>query len=187
MNRALTRIPVAFAAGLALFATGCSDGATGTPTPATTTATKASTSTATTATSGDNGLADIKPCDLLTSGEVTQLGLTPPGEPKRVGGAETCGWKVSGNGGLAAALNPELGFADLNYTGGEAVPTKAGKYDARLVEAHNGAENICHVVIEVSESSSVQIIGNLTASSTDTAAACARAKQAAELIAPKLP
>jgi hypothetical protein len=186
MNRALTRIPVAFVAGLALFATGCSDGATGTPTPATTTETKAGTSTTTSA-SGDNALADIKPCDLLASGEVNQLGLTPPGESKRVGGAEACSWKVSGNGGLLAALNPELGFADLDYTGGEAAPIKAGKYDAQLVEAHNGAENICHVVIEVSESSSVQIIGNLTASSTDTAAACARAKQAAELIAPKLP
>lgn len=187
MNRALTRTSVAFVAGLALFATGCSNGATGTPTPATTTESKAGTSTSTTSESGDNALADIKPCDLLTSGEVTQLGLTPPGEPKRIGGAEACGWKVSGNGGLLAALNPELGFADLDYTGGDAAPIKAGKYDARLVEAHNGAENICHVVIEVSESSSVQIIGNLTASSTDTAAACARAKQAADLIAARLP
>ncbi|OKI30292.1 hypothetical protein A6A25_28970 [Saccharothrix sp. CB00851] len=118
---------------------------------------------------------------------MTQLGLTDPGEGKRVGGAETCGWKVSGNGGLLAALNPEKGFADLDYRGEDVSPTKAGKYDAQLVKAHNGAENICHVVIDVSESSSVQIIANLTASSTDTAAACTRATRAAELIAPKLP
>ncbi|QFZ17637.1 DUF3558 family protein [Saccharothrix syringae] len=184
MNRALTRLPIALAL---LAAAACSgNGASGTPTPApnsggTTTSTTGST------VGGGDALADLKPCDLLTSGEVTRLGLSNPGEADRVGGAEACRWNVSGNGGLLAAVNPTQGFADLNYEGEKTSPTKAGDRDAILVEAHAGAQNICHVVIEVSDSSSVQVIANLTASSTDTAAACKRATDAAELIAPKLP
>ncbi|MFD1149711.1 DUF3558 domain-containing protein [Saccharothrix hoggarensis] len=181
---------MAFVAGLALLTTACSDGATGTPTPATTTTgTKADSSTtpATTSPSDDNALADVDPCDLLTSAEVTQVGLTNPGEPEVIGGAETCRWKVSGNGGLLVAVNPRKGFDDLDYRGKDVAPTKVGKYEARLAKALDGAKNICHVVIEVSGSSSVQLISNFTASSSDTAGACARATQAAELVAPKLP
>lgn len=189
MNRTLTRLSIACLAGTALLATAaCSgEGAKGTPTPAPNTGAATATPTADSPAPDGDTLAEIKPCDLLTSSEVTRLGLTNPGEADRVGGAETCSWKVSGNGGLLASLNPTEGFADLNYQGEKTTPTKAGKYDAVLVEAHAGAENICHVVIEVSDSSSVQVIANLTASSTDTAAACKRATDAAELIAPKLP
>ncbi|MFT7840604.1 DUF3558 family protein [Saccharothrix sp. BKS2] len=189
MNRELARLPIACLAGLALLAgAACSgDGTAGTPTPVPTTGTTTGASTPSSSPAGDDAFAGIAPCDLLTSGEVTQLGLTNPGEADQIGGAEACGWKVSGNGGLLAALNPTKGFADLDYEGEKTSPVKAGRYDAVLVEAHAGAENICHVVIEVSGSSSLQVISNLTAGSTDTAAACERATDAAELIAPKLP
>ncbi|ONI93040.1 hypothetical protein ALI22I_00390 [Saccharothrix sp. ALI-22-I] len=185
MKRSLTRLAAACVVGLAIL-TGCS-GEPGTPSPGSTTETEVSTSTAGSTGSNDNTLAGIKPCDLLTSSEATSLALASPGEADRVGGADACDWAESGNGGLIVGVNPTRGLKDLNYEGETTFPTKISKYEATRVEAHNGSKSICHVVISVSDSSSVQVIGTLKATSTDTAAACDRATRAAELIAPKLP
>ncbi len=186
MKPALVRI-LSACVGLALLTSACGGGASGHPTPASTIWTWGGAPTTSSGASGGRTLANLKPCDLLTAGEVTQIGLTNPGEPDRVAGTETCDWRVSGNGGLTVGLNPDHGIKDLDYQGEQTSTTKAGKYQATKVEAHKGAKNICHVVISVTESSSVQLISNLTTSSTDTAAACDRAAKAAELIAPKLP
>ena len=184
MNRPIRLV---IAAGLVLLATACSAaGTTGSPTPASTTSTRSASTTAS-SDPQNNALADLKPCALLTSAEVAQLGLTHPGEEDRVGGADTCLWTVRGNGNASAAILPEQGIGDLDYTDDDPVPTKVGKYPATLIEAPLDAKYICHVVISVSESSSVQVIATIDATSTDTAAACERATKTAELIAPKLP
>jgi hypothetical protein len=185
MNRRLARISVACIAGLVSLTSACTDEP-GTPTagPATTTTTGAST---TSAASGASALTDIKPCDLLASSEATGLNLTNPGKPDRVGGTEACDWSESGNGGLIIGVNPTRGIEDLDYRGENTSPIKVGEYDATKIESYKGAKYTCHVVISASDSSSVQVIGTLKATSTDTAAACERATKAAELIAPKLP
>ncbi|KOX23182.1 hypothetical protein ADK67_21280 [Saccharothrix sp. NRRL B-16348] len=102
-------------------------------------------------------------------------------------GADTCFWKVSGNGNAGAAIRPHQGIGDLDYTDERTVPTKVGKYPATRIEAPLGAEYMCHVVISVSASSSVQVVATMPANTIDTAAACDRATKTAELIAPKLP
>ncbi|MFJ6676458.1 DUF3558 domain-containing protein [Actinosynnema sp. NPDC091369] len=180
MNRATARLVIA---GLALLTAACGTGTAGSPLPASTTGSAPASSDA----PADHALADVKPCDLLTSAEVGQLGLRYPGEADQVAGADTCSWYVSGNGGASAAVHPDQGIGDFDYQGDHSVPTEIGGYPATRIEAPLDAKYICHVVISTSESSSVQVVGTVDATSTDTAAACERATRTAELIAPKLP
>jgi hypothetical protein len=178
----MKRILIAMTIGLAALSAGCTGTkGTATPTPTTggTTATSDSAST--------SGLEAIKPCDLLTEAEVTSLGLTYPGKAAQVGTSDGCGWNVSGNGGLRAGIRTKSGVKDLNLQGEKISDIKIGKFDAKKVEAQDNAKHLCTIAISVSDSSSVLVIGNLTASSDDTAAACERASKGAQLIAPKLP
>jgi len=168
--------------GLAFLTAGCTGTAgNANPTPTNGGATPTSGSDST------SGLEAIKPCDLLTQAEVTSLGLTYPGKASQVGTSDGCAWNISGNGGLRAGIRTKSGVKDLNLDGDKITETKVGKFKATKVEAQDGAKNICTFAIAVSESSSVVVIGNLTATSDDTAAACDRASKAADLIAPKLP
>ncbi|NUT52275.1 MAG: DUF3558 family protein [Saccharothrix sp.] len=180
------RFAIACVAGLALTTACSAAGTTGSPAPASTTDPTSSAPTSS-GVAGDQALAAIKPCDLLTSAETGQLGLAYPGREDRVGGADTCLWTISGNGTAGAAVRPDRGIDDLDYSGDRTVPTTIGKYPATRIEAPLDAKYICHVVISVSDSSSVQVIATVKATSTDTAAACDRATRTAELIAPKLP
>jgi hypothetical protein len=187
MNRATTvRVLLAGAIGLAVLTTACGTSTAGSPQPTPTTRSNPSAPDRSN-TPENNALANLEPCDLLSSEEVGRLGLGYPGEEERVGGADTCSWYVSGNGGASAGIRPDQGIDDLNYKGDHAVPTKIGKYDATRIEAPLNAKYICHVVISTSKSSTVQVIATIDAVSTDTAAACDRATKTAELIAPKLP
>ncbi|GHH46314.1 DUF3558 family protein [Lentzea cavernae] len=115
------------------------------------------------------------------------MSLKYPGKNEQAGTSDGCSWNISGNGGLRAGIRTKTGGKDLNLDGDKVSPTKVGKYDATKVDAPDGAKHGCTIAISVTESSSVVVIGNLTASSDDTAAACERASKAAELIAPKLP
>ncbi|MFD0202223.1 MULTISPECIES: DUF3558 family protein [Saccharothrix] len=180
MNRATTRFLIGCATGLALLATACT---TGTPEPT-------STAAAVTTPSGDDlnrALADLPPCELLTSDEVGRLGLEYPGAEDRSGDADVCSWRGGAKGQASAGIHPGQGIDDLGYQSDQVKPTKIGKYEGAKVEAPQNAAHACHVVIETSTSSSVQVIATMEATSTDTAAACALATEVAELIAPKLP
>jgi hypothetical protein len=178
----IKRAIIATAIGVTVLTAGCT-GEAGTPTPTPTTGGSTSASGPDPA----SGLEAIKPCDLLTEAEVKSLGLTYPGKAAQVGTSDGCSWNISGNGGLRAGIRTNSGIKDLNLDGDKITQTKVGKYDATKVEAQDGAKNICTFAIAVSNSSSVVVIGNLTATSEDTAAACERASKGAELIAPKLP
>ncbi|SDN94472.1 DUF3558 family protein [Lentzea jiangxiensis] len=179
----MKRILIATTISLTVLATGCtSTGTTGSPTPT------SGGETPTTSSSSASGLEALasKPCDLLTEAEAGSLDLKTQGKAEKVGTAEGCSWNVSGKGGLRVGIRTTSGVKDLNLTG-QVSQTKVGKYDATKVEAPDGATSMCTYVIAVSESSSVSIIGNIGLVSDDTAAACARASKAADLIAPKLP
>jgi Protein of unknown function (DUF3558) len=133
------------------------------------------------------GLEAVKPCDLLTEADVKSLGLTYPGKASQVGTSDGCSWNISGNGGVRAGIRAKSGVKELNLDGDKITDIQVGKYNAKKVEAQDGAKNACTIGISVTESSSVLVIANLDLSSEDTAAACDRASKAAELIAPKLP
>ncbi|WP_082373176.1 DUF3558 family protein [Nocardia sp. NRRL S-836] len=93
-----TRIGIA---GLALLAAACGGNTTGGDArPGTTTETPTSTSS----TSARNTkLAEVKPCELIASGEAARLGLTAPPQPRRSAGAETCEW-IDSSGGVTVAV-----------------------------------------------------------------------------------
>ncbi|PSL52381.1 uncharacterized protein DUF3558 [Saccharothrix carnea] len=179
MNRATTRFLIGCATGLALLATAC-----------TSSSPESAPTAVATAPSGDDlnrALADLPPCELLTSDEVGRLGLEYPGVEDRSGDADVCSWRGGASGQASAGIHPSQGLDGLGYRSDQVKPTKIGKYEAARVEAPQDAAHACHVVIETSASSSVQVIATGEATSTDTAAACALATEAAELIAPKLP
>ncbi|GGP73139.1 DUF3558 family protein [Saccharothrix coeruleofusca] len=183
MNHALVRVLTGCAAGLALTSTACSGGpSTATPPPSTGAAVGGASTRPDT-----DALVGVKPCDLLTGAEAESLGLGASGEADEVGSADTCLWSATGKGGVTVGVRPEQGFDDLDYTGDPTTPVELGKFDGVRVEAPNGGKGTCHVVIDVADSASVQIAAHLRATSTDTAAACERAVEAAELVAAKLP
>ena len=178
----MKRILIAMTIGLAVLTAGC-NGMTGSPTPTPTTGG----ATPTSGSDSASGLEAIKPCNLLTEADVKSLGLTYPGKASQVGTSDGCSWNVSGNGGVRAGIRTKASVKDLNLDGDKITDIKVGKFDAKQVEAQDGAKNACTIGISVSESSSVLVIANLDLSSEDTAAACDRASKAAEMIAPKLP
>src|ERR1041384_8305921 len=182
----MKRLAITALAGIALLAAACTDAGTeGTarPEPNRTAPPTASS----TADKGDQALASLKPCDLLTTGEVTGLGLDNPGRAERIGGADACNWTVSGNGGLIVGIRAKQGFKDLDYSGDRTFETRAGKFEATRIEAPGRAKGICHLVISVSDTASVQLSPNVKTTPAATAAACERAGKAADLVASKLP
>lgn len=179
MNR--TRIAIV---GLALLATACTSGNTGgTATPGTT-ETKPTTSSESPA--GNGKLASIKPCELISSSEATELGLTGKPEAGKSAGAESCDWSDP-EGGLTVAIEAKQGADEFNYKGATKEPAKFGKYEGYKVAAPDGTKYLCDVVLSVTDSSSVQIVASASPASTDTAKACGLATKSAELIATKLP
>lgn len=176
----MKRILITAVVALAALSAGCT-GTSGEAKPSPTDSTPTSSS------GSSSGLASVKSCDLLTEADVTGLGLTYPGDQSDLGTADTCYWKISGNGGLRAGVFGNSGVKELDAKGERLSEIKVGKFTATKVEAQNGDKTACAVLISVTESSAVSVISTLSATSTDTAASCERATKAADLIAAKLP
>lgn len=177
----MKRTLIAAAIGLAALSSGCT-GTAGTPQPGPTSGDNS------TKTSGAaSGLESLKPCDLLTETEVKGLGLDYPGEARKLGAADTCYWKVSGNGGVSAGIRTKAGVKDLNITGDKKSDVKVGKFDAVKAEGFEGSKSSCALWIAVTDNSSISVISNLDLTSEDTAAACDRAAKAADNVVAKLP
>ncbi len=171
--------------GLALLATACaSDKTGGDAKPGSTTA--PTTATVGTSSSDATGLVSAKPCELISGQEAARLGLTASPEARKLAGSETCEW-IDQNGGLTILLDLKRGAADQDYAGDTKTPANFGKFDGYTVAAPGKSADLCHAVISVTDSSSVQIVGGVKASSTDTAKACELATKSAELVAAKLP
>jgi len=176
----MKRTFVAAAISLVALSAGCT-GTTGTPQPGSTSGTPTNTSGST------SGLESFKPCDLLTQAEVTGLGLGYPGEASKLGTADTCDWKVSGNGGLSVGIRANAGLKDLNIVGDKISDTKVGKFSAKKTEGFEGAKSSCALWISVTEKSSISVISQLDLTNEDTAASCERATNAANSVVTKLP
>ena len=186
MNSSFLRSAVAVVC-LVLLVTGCSTEQPGKPQADGKAGNSASAPTSESGNAEQSALTSTDPCDLLTTAEIAQLGLTNPGEPNSVGTGSVCDWKVSGNGGLSVGVRPEKGVADLDTSGGTKSQVKVGKFDVTKIEAPAGGTPVCTMIIAVTPTSSVDVIANFTAASTDVAGACERATKATNLIAPKLP
>lgn len=128
---------------------------------------------------GDSGTADLQPCDLLASSEQASLNLGP-GVEDELGPARACQWQASGQHTITIGVIDELGLDDV-VSGGAKQPTRVGAHDAVQYKAALG---VCAFAIGVTDSSRVDVSG---VARGDEARACAVAKQAAELVEPKLP
>lgn len=128
---------------------------------------------------GDSSTADLQPCELLTSSDQATFNLGP-GSEEELGPARACLWQASGEHAISVGVIDDLGLDDVQSSGTKQ-PTKVGSHDA---VKYGGPADTCSFAIGVSETSRVDVSG---VAGGDAAKACSVAKQAAELVEPKLP
>lgn len=126
----------------------------------------------------DAGTADLEPCDLLTTAEQAKFDVDG-GVADEVGVARACEWQ-SNEHTITVGVFDDLGLDDV-VSKTPAKPLKVGSHDA--VQATGGVST-CAIAIGVTETSRVDVAG---VAGGDMTKACAVAKQAAELVEPKLP
>lgn len=131
-------------------------------------------------------LADVKPCELLSSADRSQVGLATIGKDKDIGAARACDWTAPGVFGVTVTLDDATGLADLKVAKKTATSVKVGARDALRVSDKKAADGTCAVLLGVGEKGSAQVDVSNT-NFTDTALACERAGAVAGLIEPKLP
>lgn len=130
-------------------------------------------------------LAEVDPCELLSSSDRAQLDVED-GDSDEVAGARLCHWKKSGEFAISVALHDDLGFRDANMRGATPVPIDVGKHEAYKVENLGGGDGHCNVFLVVSESS-FALVGGTTSAAHDTPRACSLTTQLAQIVDPKLP
>jgi hypothetical protein len=168
--------------GVLLSLQACASTSGGNPTAAeSTTASSHSSPSATASQSvpaSDPDLAALDPCKLVTSAELTQLGL--PTESRPATGRQACNWAKQG-AVLGIYVRPSQGLADLNTNRATRVEDRTiGNHQGRLVERPDG----CDIDIAVTDRSSATVsITMIDAPS----GACALAERAAGAVEPRLP
>lgn len=175
----ISLIGIAFASALVLTACGGPD-VKGTPTSAPGTATETSSgSTETTAPSKIKDLAGTDPCSLLTKDELTQLQVKREPLREKVGTADSCGLRLPGYS-VGVDVRTSLGLSQVQSNGGQITDITVNGRKAKQVAGQ--AAGSCLVALDVTESSRVDVqVGG------DSADKCEKAKQIAEMVAPKLP
>jgi hypothetical protein len=128
---------------------------------------------------GGSGTADLQPCDMLTSDEQNQLQLAG-GTEDEVGQARTCTWSASDEYSVSVGIEDALGLDDVQSTGPKK-PMTVGSHDA--IQSTGGASS-CAVNLGVTDTSRVDVVSS---ASGGVERACEIAKQAADLVEPKLP
>ena len=136
--------------------------------------------TETTEPGGESGTADLQPCELLKGGELAELSLGADGVQDDVAGQRGCLWTASGSHTVTVSIADDLGLEDVQSSG----PTKEMKIGSHDAVQSTGGVSSCAINLGVTETSRVDVI---SAANGDEAKACDVAKQAAELVEPKLP
>lgn len=134
--------------------------------------------------SAPSGLAELDPCSLLSDSDRTGLGLSA-GDRGRADGSKVCDWSKRGDWGVAVVLHADTGFQDANLQGSVATSVHIGKHPAHQVEDLGGGRG-CVLFLEISPTSLAQI-STTVRDMYDTAKACGKATQVAQIIDPKLP
>lgn len=139
------------------------------------------------ASGGDSpSLADIDPCSLLSSDELSSLGNFPEGKPENVGSARTCGFKKerqkTTDPGLDLGVNirEEQGIGDAQDMGMGIDRTEANGRELAQIPGPGG----CTIAIGVSDTSRVDIV---VVGDEGTQQACNDADKVAAIVEPKLP
>lgn len=114
----------------------------------------------------------VAPCDLLTAGDLADIGLEDGDERSDV----SCDWKKTGNSGVRLTVYPNRGFDTAPDQG---TSVEVGAFAAHRVASPGGLEGSCGVALEISDSSFVGVVAN---DGTDTDAACELATEAARRV-----
>lgn len=183
-----SRPVVAVAATLLALVAGCTQQTTGAPSSGAGGTTDSSLAPPTTESSEPTGttgegLADLKPCEVLDDADLAALELTG-GEEKDFGGARVCRYRHDGatlneSFTISVELFDSLGLADLNATDIQELPNIGDHEAASSVDPTGG----CRVSLGVTETSRI----DNTAVGGDQEKACQLATQLATLVERKLP
>lgn len=188
MNRQLTVLPVLAATILGLGA--CSGTTPGTGSPAgADSATQLSDSNTTPSSDSGAKLASTQPCDLLSAGELSQLGVGAQGKAATDAGARTCSWQhPAGAGGagylIAADIRDHQGIKDIVTDGYSVTDHPVGRHQGRLLRDATGGD-LCAIIIGVTDSSRVDVNANTDAGTVD--ASCQWTLRVAPLVEARLP
>lgn len=174
--------------GLAVVMVGvaaCSSPTGGQPTPTTPVESTGSNTTGgaseSTSTSGGGGgsLPADQPCSLFSSSDLSQLGVTSPPTPDRVGTAADCPLDLP-DYSVGVQVFTNSGLSNFKLTGGTAHDTNIGSHPAK-----EGVDDTKSCVIAIGVGSSSQV--DVTATGNGDTDACPTALAVAKLIEPKLP
>jgi hypothetical protein len=183
-------VAAAFAALLLLLA-GCSERTGGSPsaaeTPTSQEQTTEQSTEETTTESGepgtDGGLADLEPCDILDSNDISTLQLTG-GEERKIGSARVCEYRREGptineSYAVAVGLWDDQGLGDLNAENITPLPN-IGSHEAASYTELSGD---CGIAIVVSDTSRVDV----SSTGGDVQLGCQLTNQVAAAVEAKLP
>ncbi|PPK66678.1 DUF3558 domain-containing protein [Actinokineospora auranticolor] len=166
---------------------GCSTSTPGKPTAqlesSSTTATDRPTKTTS---QSSNSLADINPCDMLTSAVKAQLRITDAGKPSDVGSGRGCDWHAEGTKRpwvLSVTLYDKLAADDVSTDlQVKPLPDINNRKAVQITDKNGLGE--CTVSVAVTKSSS---LAAMAMADGDEAKGCEVARTMAELIEPTLP
>ncbi|WP_166462511.1 DUF3558 family protein [Amycolatopsis acidicola] len=178
------------ASALALGLAGCSSPETGTPSPVSS-QTVAPAGSSTSDSGGNNPVATLQACDLLTDQEAAQFKAQAPGKPESTdasGAASTCqrnGRSVDDNStSFTILVRPDQGLDAVNTSGGTASKGNVNGRPAVQFMSSVGAK--CLVALGVTASARVDVTYVIGAG-TNATEACQSASQIANIVEPKLP
>lgn len=154
---------------------GCSDGGSGATTPTSTTSGNTGSSSA----SSSDPLATLDPCSLLSTDDVSQLGLTPQG-PKEIASSRGCTWSKGATYVIGVHFVEGQGLDKLNDGTGQNTAFSLPSHDAVRSDKGSG----CTIEIAITSNSTVDIQASEGAQAANE---CPLAQQYATLIEPKLP
>ncbi|KOV84671.1 DUF3558 family protein [Nocardia sp. NRRL S-836] len=168
-------------AGLVLFAAACGGGTTNSvATPVTT---SKDPTNSTTSSADDQKLAGVEPCQLISGGEASAIGLIAPPEGRELAGTKTCEW-IDKHGGILVNVEPQRGAEDLDFQRKTKTAVRFGRFDGFIVP---GEKDSCDALIVVTAKSSIQISASSGSLDPNISKACELATKSAELVAAKLP
>jgi Protein of unknown function (DUF3558) len=128
---------------------------------------------------GSTSLPTGQPCSLLSSSDLTQLGVSTPPSSDQIGTASGCDVTASA-GAVALAIRTNEGLSALSSTGPSTSLTIGSHQAGQQTDSATGG---CLVVLGVSSTSRVDVVAN----TDDDAQACPTALQVAKLVEPHLP
>ncbi|GGS33857.1 DUF3558 family protein [Actinokineospora fastidiosa] len=178
----ISRVRAVIATAALAFIASCGTSSPGEPVPGPNTAERTSTqsTSAEPTTERATTLADMSPCDLLTSDDRQTLGVTKVEGEAQTGSARICTAHTAA-GTTSTGIRTNAGLDGVRAS--NATETRVGSHDAKI--AKNSAAGGCTVYIGVSDSSRVDVVS--VDRQGDVEESCALAERTAGLVEKNLP